>query len=414
LRTLIFEPDSQGHRLHYVGLIADVLAHLGHEVTVALSSQARVSREFATHLRSLPPTVEYVEFVDAPHGNPWIAAGHRLRALSDTLRSIQPEHAYVPYADGLTQRGSAEARLGIRRLPTTTYIEALHLRGHFAYPSPDRTSRILRRTAGALIRRAPWSFLHLLDPLAYEYMRESMEAPAGHGPEFDLVPEPVEPGFNGSRSDARDRLGLDPDSQYVGIVGGINTRKGCDLLLGAFREGLGPGVKLMLAGRHDADIRAALDSDFSRSVREGSIVSVDEYVSQDRLRDTIMACDVLTLPYRDHSGSSAIAVRAAAAARPLVTSEYGWLGECVRRFELGATCDATDQRVLAATIRSVLQDEAPFKLNERARRFIGFNTVDNFKAAWARQIRLRSGQQPQSTTKTWDWVMTGDSPAEES
>jgi len=269
---------------------------------------------------------------------------------------------------------------------------------------------VVARSSQSLISRAPWDYLHLLDPLVYEYLKGLPHLPRGE-PRFDLIPEPVEAGLDGPKTEARDRLGLDPVASYVGCVGAIDTRKGVDRLLNAFSRGLGANVKLLLVGQHDPAIRKALGGDFAAAVRAGSIVSRDDYVAQRQFADAITSCDVLALPYRAQVGSSGLLVRAAAARRPVVTSNYGWLGECVRRFDLGATCDTSNPDQFAAAIAGALTRSSPLALTERAHRFVKFNTEANFKEVWTRQIRLRAGKSPQSSHLTWAWVMFGETQA---
>lgn len=407
MRTLIFEPNYRGHRLHYVRLIADALLIQGHEVEIALSRDAVRSIEFDVHLSSLPARFHELNSDSESPGTTWGIAGRKLRAFSDLLRRSEVDHVYIPYGDGMTQRGAAEALLRIRRGVPSVFTEGLQLRGHFAYPGRDPRSRILSRLTNELMIRSPWDRVHVLDPLAYERL-ERQARESGRSSKFDLIPEPVELDLGRSRAEARERIGLDPRARYVGAVGAIdNKRKGSDLLLAAFASGLGAGVKLLLVGKQNSTIKAALGTEYSALVQAGSIVSLDSYVSQQDLSDAIASCDVVALPYRQHSGSSGIAVRAAAARRPIVASGYGWLGECVRRFQLGATYRGGHARDLAEALASVLQESSPLVLTERARRFVEFNTVENFQAVWTRQIRLRAKQTALPSAKTWEWVMSG-------
>ncbi len=406
MRTLIFAPDPGGHRLHHVGLIAEALLGLGHQVDVALPERALESAEFATHLGAIEPSLVEVTPINSSVQNPWAIAGQNLRSLKAILRRLEPDHTYIPYADGMTQRGALEATMRWRQLPRTSYLEALHLGGHFAYVTRNLRSEILRRSSRAAIVRAPWDYLHLLDPFAFEDLSNRL-ARFSRDLNLDLMPEPVESGLDGSAADARALLGLDQDARYVGCVGAIDTRKGIDRLLDAFSKGVAKESKLLLVGKHDSTIRAALRDDFSAQVRAGSIVSIDAYVSQQELQAAISASDVVALPYRKHSGSSGIAVRAAAAGKPIVASDYGWLGECVRRFDLGVTCDAGRPDELASAIASMLRRAPTFALSQRGRRFVEFNTEDSFAAVWTRQIQIRSGTVPETDAKTWNWVMTG-------
>lgn len=143
--------------MHYVRLIADALLALGQEVEIAHAWGAKTSGEFAVHLSPLSPTVRYVETDEVDHGGPWgKLPGTDCELYQTSCADSSPTTPYIPYVDGLTQCGALEATLRIRRLPAITFVEPLHLRGHFAYEALDFRSEVVRPSTRTLIRRAPW------------------------------------------------------------------------------------------------------------------------------------------------------------------------------------------------------------------------------------------------------------------
>jgi len=402
LRTIILELNPSGHRFHYVRLIAEGLSEVGLRPVIVTSARAVASPEFDVHLRRVAGLADIDASVHFPEKRGWALAGTTLQALRGALTKHRPHHAYLPFADGVAQRLALEGLLRRSGFLSQTRIEGLLFRGEFAYPR-TRTPRdfVKDRVTEYLISRVPRTSLHLLDPLVYEHVKSIS---GHHRLAVTLVPEPVEMTFSMSSSESRDVLGLERSGKYVVCVGGISRRKGTDLVLRAFQDRRIPSASaLLLFGPHDEHTRSLLRGPFADAVRRGEIVSRDGYLPQSTIEHAVSAADVVALPYRRHVGSSGVLTRAAAARKTIVGQEYGWIGECIRRFELGYTCDPESIRDLSATLERALKK--PVAQNSDARRFVAFNRPENFKAAWMTDVRRRLGLPPKQATKTWDWVL---------
>ena len=64
----------------------------------------------------------------------------------------------------------------------------------------------------------------------------------------------------------------------------------------------------------------------------------------------ICAADVVSIPYPHHLGSSGFLVDAAATGKMILSTDQGWIGESVRNFELGVTCDVSNPKSFAAAL----------------------------------------------------------------
>lgn len=67
----------------------------------------------------------------------------------------------------------------------------------------------------------------------------------------------------------------------------------------------------------------------------------DEFVPDREIQSYFQVSDVILAPYQRHIGMSAILVRAAAADKPVLSTNYGLMGEIVKRYKLGLTVDAS-------------------------------------------------------------------------
>ncbi|HMB95735.1 MAG TPA: hypothetical protein VKK61_06815, partial [Tepidisphaeraceae bacterium] len=120
--------------------------------------------------------------------------------------------------------------------------------------------------------------------------------------------------------------------------------------------------------------------------------------------DALTAMDVVGAIYPRHIGSASIAIRAAAARRPVLAHHFGWLGEIVPRFDLGWTCDATNPLELQQAIAISLRRAADFHPSEAAERFVAFHSIENFRAHWTAEIRRHLNLQQSPDLRTWQWA----------
>src|SRR5439155_26474622 len=84
------------------------------------------------------------------------------------------------------------------------------------------------------------------------------------------------------------------------------------------------------------------------------LIILDRYVSDEELLAGVSAADVVCTPYPHHIGSASFVIRAAAANRPVLGANYGWISAMVRTFELGEPCNVEDRVAFANTITASL------------------------------------------------------------
>jgi glycosyltransferase involved in cell wall biosynthesis len=89
--------------------------------------------------------------------------------------------------------------------------------------------------------------------------------------------------------------------------------------------------------------------------------------------------DVILAPYQRHVGMSGILLLAAAAQKPVLSSNYGLMGEIVRRYELGLTVDSTEPKEIAKGLTRFLVEDSD-KLCDRAKMksFAEQNSAEEF------------------------------------
>ena len=203
MKALVFEPFASGHRLQFVNNLLPALVSLCGSVTVALAEQAPRSSEFAVHLRPWSDRVRIDPWMpELPRGN-LAAARAQASYFAQSIRRSGATQVFVPSADGLSQVLGLNHLMGRIPIPASVECDALLLRGGFAYPQPNRIARLRAELSWALAAPAPWSAVHVLDPLVYQRLRERRGGGAGR---FSLMPDPVPAPAAIARNEARGAL----------------------------------------------------------------------------------------------------------------------------------------------------------------------------------------------------------------
>jgi len=158
-------------------------------------------------------------------------------------------------------------------------------------------------------------------------------------------------------------------------------------------------------GQVKSPIDDLLNRDHQGLVRAGRIVVVNRYVSDDEIESAISALDLMCTPYPRHIGSSGVVVRAAAAGRPILGSEYGWIGQTISRFELGTTCDVTNPGAFSRSLRDAVKTASQYAISPKGRRFLKYHSKENHFASWTERLRQRLGLPPAEGGCDWETII---------
>jgi glycosyltransferase involved in cell wall biosynthesis len=399
---LVFEPDAAGHRLQHVRHICDALLQLGCRVSVALEAGVRERAEYKVHLADVEPHVELHTNLDPRQGKNLRARFRRVTELRDAITQLSPDRAYYPYADIVTPLATVHS-LAFGGGPLgRTPVEVQLMRGKYAYENRSAGERLAGDVQKWLLLRNPWQVVHMLDPWSLAGLH-----PPASDLRFRLIPEPVEERASIDRHDARRQLGIPVEGRYVAMVGAMEPRKGIEELLAAVgRAKLDEGDRVLLVGRMTAPIRELIQKQYDTLVRQQRIVTVDRYVTDEELGAAFFAADIVAVTHPRQIGSSGTLVRAAAADRILLTSDFGWVGWATKLFELGISTDVSDATGLARALETALAQSATYHRKEAGERFCQFHTVANQKAHWVRELGDKHGVAlgDLAARVEWDWV----------
>ncbi|MBX3433724.1 MAG: glycosyltransferase [Pirellulales bacterium] len=410
MRVLIYEPQFLGHNLAHAARMVRELAKLPCELTLATSRQAAESLEFAVQLGALESAfrlhlLDEFEWdrnrrrvvVTGPRG---IAAAYG--GLRSAIRAAEPQHVYVPYGNLLARFASWPGEIRRRLAAPQVEAETLLIGGRYVLPDGSWRGRLRRRLNVMQLARSPWTTIFHLDRRAvgeiqrlHPRLRERVR----------LMPDPVDPATKLERRAARRLLGLRENGKIIVVAGLIELRKGVPQLVEALRR-IPTGTRLVLAGKADPAVRDWLHRNGRDLLQSDRVESLDRYLDAREFAAAIDGADVVAALYPGHAHSSSIVVAAAAAGRPVLGIDSGWIGESVRQFDLGVVCRHDNPDDVVRGLREALELSTAYRLTPRGDFFVAYNSVANFGAHWSR--RLRERLELQSAPELLEWPATLD------
>ena len=161
-----------------------------------------------------------------------------------------------------------------------------------------------------------------------------------------------------------ERKGIYKLLEAIARISPENCRRLCILIVGAIsdaeRQVLVPQIELICRGQ------------------PVQIVTHFEFVSQAEVQAYFHLTDIVLAVYQHHVGMSGILLLAAAANKPVLSSNYGLMGELVRQFELGVSVDSASAQEISDAITQLLHLDKPVHSAEKSRAFAKMNSAEKF------------------------------------
>lgn len=268
-------------------------------------------------------------------------------------------------------------------------ISSIYFKPTFHYASfpgyvPTLKARVQQqqeRLMLAMILRQPHLHrLFCLDPFAVEALNNGRA-----NSKAIVLADPVEtPVSQVALSELRSRSNIEPQRKVFLLFGELSARKGVEQILEAIAllpSTLCQNLCLLLVGRCDLATKRQFQAKIVQVCSAQPVQIIEQYafISEQAVQDYFQLTDVVLAPYQNHIGMSGILLQAAAAKKPVLSSDYGLMGELVRRYQLGLAVDSTRPGELAKALSQFLQQppEQFFKAEKMAA-FAQQNTVEKF------------------------------------
>ena len=285
---------------------------------------------------------------------------------------LEANHCLLMYLDALQLPLAL-----VQKLPCSLsgiYFRPVFHYGDFSSFTPSARERFwqlrdkffLSRT----LRHSPFKTLFCLDPFVVDRIKNF-----NHNVEAIHLADPVQI-YSDSDSQIeklREDLGIHSSRTVFLMFGAFRKRKGIYQLLDALTllpPQLCEKLCLLCVGPVSAEqlVQTRL-TEISESLPL-QIVKRDRFISDHEIQPYFQVSDVILAPYQRHIGMSAILVRAAAAQKPILSSNYGLMGELVKSYKLGIAVDSMNSAEIAKGLTQFLR-ESPAK-------FCDFSSMKSF------------------------------------
>lgn len=400
---LLFELSTYGHHTVYIRHLVEhwLKNHLPGSVHIVVAPRffekcadlvARVSQYPSAGIAFLPLSeAEEASLTTNLKGfiNRKIRAWQEWHLICAYARKTEATHCFLPSFDFFQwplifgQKPPCPIS-GIYFKPTFHYGS---FAAHVSTPSDHLRQWQEKLTLAAIFQQPHIHRLFCLDPFAAEALSRShkrshikvstLADPVSHYPDR----------AEAQTRSLRKRLEISENRRIFLIFGDLSERKGVRQLLEAttlLSSSLCQALCILIIGRCNSTEKAHLHSKVQqiRQAKPIQIIEHYEFVNEEEVQAYFQLADVVLAPYQRHVGMSGILLQAAAAGKPVISSNYGLMGELVTQYELGLAVDSTQPPEIAkALTRMLKQPVQKFFNSEKLRLFSEQNTVEKFTSA---------------------------------
>lgn len=281
----------------------------------------------------------------------------RSSGINRTVRAFQEWNLFCKYASFLKATQCLIMYFDTCQLPLVLGMKppcpfsGIYFRPTFHYSNfsnyiPSWKNRVQQWRETFLITRVlhhpQLKTLFCLDPFAVKHIENfHSQAKVIHLPDPVLLHNKTE-----LQTDLRESLGLHSHRQVFLLLGALTERKGIYQLLDAIKylpTETCEQICILLVGEANDENKVLIQSKISaiRKSQPIQIISHYNFIPVQELEKYFQIANIVLAPYQRHVGMSGILILAAAAQKPVLSSNYGLMGEIVQRYKLGITVDSS-------------------------------------------------------------------------
>jgi glycosyltransferase involved in cell wall biosynthesis len=297
--------------------------------------------------------------------------GSRHSGMSRAIRNVREWQLFCKYAKNLQTTHALIMYLDTCELPLAMGMHSpcpfsgIYFRPTVHYQMFDNYDPNFKDKVQHWRERSIWSriFKHpqlrtvfCLDPFAVTAL-----AAQHHHPKIIHLADPVQP-YPSMPSDLatlKTKLGIEAHRSVFLLFGGLDERKGIYQLLEAIQlltPELCQQLCLLLVGGTDPVQQATIHHQIAVICQHSPLQAIEhyEFIPETDVPTYFQLADAILAPYQRHVGMSGILLLAAAAGKPVLSSDYGLMGELARRYQLGLVVDSTKPTEIAKALATLL------------------------------------------------------------
>ncbi|MDJ0897292.1 MAG: glycosyltransferase [Xenococcus sp. MO_188.B8] len=222
--------------------------------------------------------------------------------------------------------------------------------------------------------------LFTIDPFVVKYLKQKLE-----NPKLLYLPDPVQVHqySQDQLNQVKDSLNIDSNRKLFLLFGALTDRKGIYQLLDSIPflpEEICSTIAIALIGETSEEHQYRIESRIARLTSRYpiEIYRKYEFLPEELVQAYFEVSDFILALYQRHVGMSGILNLAAAKQKPVLSSDYGLMGELVKQYHLGLTVDSTDPRVIALGIEKILSSIFSDKDLVKMQKFTDQNSASQF------------------------------------
>jgi glycosyltransferase involved in cell wall biosynthesis len=389
-RLMLFDLALGGHHGNYIQHLIDYAYEkkiLGVIDIVVLPQFADVHHDVVkTISASNHPQINLVAISRAEE----TALGSRNSGFNRAVRNFREWEVFCKYAQKLQTTYALVMYLDTYTLPMAfgkrapCSFSAIYFRPTFHYstfanyqPFWQRNIQLWREkvTIDQILHRSQLHKLLCLDPFAVKALKS---------PKMIHLSDPVSSStpLLSDISSFQAKLGIDQHRRVFLLFGALDERKGIYQLLDAIKL-LTPEITqnfcLLIVGKTNPNEQARIQPQISalRQTHPVQILEFYDFIPENEVSQYFQVADIILAPYQRHVGMSGILLLAAAAGKPVLSSNYGLMGELVRTHQLGLAVDSTVPTEIAPALsRCVLESVTTFGDRTQMSLFAEQNSIE--------------------------------------
>jgi glycosyltransferase involved in cell wall biosynthesis len=388
-KIMLFDLSIRGHHPSYIQHLIKYWQdkQLSGQLDIVVSPKF-----FKEHADVVALSSENVKFT-AITNEEEVNLNSRKSKVTRNLRNFKEWNIYTKYAESLQASHSLLMYFDTCGLPLAWGVKSpcpfsgIYFRPTFHYneftgyqPSwKDRVQELRERfLLSRILGNKQLQTLFSLDPFAVKHLNKfNSHVKAVH------LPDPVEmlKVSEIQPSTIKENLGVEPGRQIFLLFGAITARKGIYQLLESLLllpSEVSQKLCLLIVG--ESGIKDELEKLIANvcQVKPIQIIRRYEFIPDSEIQTYFKLTDFVLAPYQRHVGMSGILLLGAAAQKPVLSSNYGLMGEMVRRYQLGLTVDTTKPEEIASGLTHFLESPQGLCNQIQMSLFAQENSVERF------------------------------------
>lgn len=362
MKLLLFDTTLDGHHTDYLTHLIEYWATQRLQGELCVVTPPGLAAQFSSEI-TRSSQIEFIELTEAELAQVKEASmvGRSFAAWRIYIKyaeKLRPDHALLMYFDVF--------QLGLwlgRKSPCP--VSGIYFRPNFFQTTdPNWKEKLSLFRKKFILNRAllnpAFATLFCLDKSAVPAIKNiakqrSVLPLSDPVKQYDLI---------GSQIEAQKQLLGIADSRKIFLLFGyLDERKGIEPVLDAIamlsRED-SQQVTLLLAGPIGSEFRTTVEARIACLATKAQIICHFKTLRGSEIQTFFAVSDFVLTLYRKHVGMSSVVVRAALSQKPLISSDFGYLGNLVQSQHLGLTLDSESPNAIHEAFRQALRGQIDF------------------------------------------------------